>query len=100
MGDYLNSRLLELAAKYPVIGDVRGIGLMRAVEFVHQDGSPAGDIFSALRQYCQDHGLLVLGCGVYGNGLRFATPLNITKEDLEAGLAIFTEALEAVSPMY
>lgn len=95
-GAYLKERLLEMQKKYPVIGDVRGLGLMIGGEFVNPDGSPSADIFNAIRKYCMDHGLLTLGCGVYGNGFRFATPLNIKREELDKGLAIFEQALQSL----
>jgi len=96
-GEYLRGRLSELQKQYPVIGDVRGVGLMNAVEFVHpEDHSPNGEAFSKVRAYSEGHGLLLLGCGVYGNGLRFATPLNVSKEVLDEGLAIFEAALAAL----
>lgn len=99
-GAYLKERLYALKQMYPIISDVRGLGMMLAVEFSHRDGSPGSDIFASLRQFCQDNGLLVLGCGVNSDGLRFAAPLNIKKEELDRGLEIFERALEASMPLY
>jgi len=97
-GAYLKERLLEFKSKYPIIGDVRGLGLMVAMEFINPaDRSPNADAFNKMRQYCLEHKLLVLGCGVYGNGFRLATPLNITREELDKGLAIIDAALAACS---
>ncbi|WP_227018207.1 aspartate aminotransferase family protein [Sinanaerobacter chloroacetimidivorans] len=93
-GDYLRARLLEMQKKYPVMGDVRGLGLMMAVEFVNLDKSPSAEALNKVKDYCLHHGLLTLSCGVYGNGFRFATPLNINREDLDKGLAIFEDALK------
>lgn len=94
MGDYLQSRLREMQAKYPIMGDVRGLGLMTAVEFVNpEDNSPAAAMLNAVKDYCFKHKMLTLSCGVYGNGFRFATPLNISKEDMDAGLKIFEDAV-------
>ncbi len=95
-GAYLKERLLEIKDKYRCISDVRGLGLMLAVEYSHEDGSPAPDIWSKVKQYCQEHKMLTLNCGVHGNGMRFATPLNVTKEDLDKGLAIFEDALKSL----
>lgn len=96
-GNYLRERLLGLQKKYPVMGDVRGLGLMMAVEFIDPDDkSPSADTLNKVKEYCFNHGLLTLSCGVYGNGFRFATPLNIQKEDLDKGLAIFEDALKAL----
>lgn len=97
-GAYLKKRLEEAKEKYPIMGDVRGLGLMMAVEFVNPaDNSPSADFLNEVRDYCLSKKMLTLGCGVYGNGFRFATPLNISREDLDKGLSIFEEAVKAVS---
>lgn len=94
MGTYLQGRLRELQAKYPCIADVRGLGLMVAIEFRHpQDDSPAPDIWEKVRAYCLEHRLLTLNCGVNGNGMRFATPLNVRREELDEGLGILEAGL-------
>lgn len=95
-GEYLYRRLKELQAQYPVIGDVRGLGLMRAVEFVKPDGSPNGEALSKVRDFCFDHGMLTLSCGVYGNGMRFATPLNVKPEEIDQGMEILGSALASL----
>lgn len=100
MGEYLRSRLNELKKQYPIIWDVRGLGLMDAVEFRHKDGTPGTNIYSKVFTACRENKMLVLGCGVNHNGLRFATPLNITKEELDIGLAIFEIALQAGMKLY
>lgn len=92
-GAYLKQKLFELKEKYPVIGDVRGLGLMIAVEFINPDHSPNADALNKVKKECFENGLLTLSCGVYGNGLRFATPLNIQRDDLDKGLRIFEKAL-------
>jgi len=96
-GDYLAGILDGWVAKYPIVTDARGLGLMRAIELNHADGRPGGDLLEAVRKQCLEGGLLTLACGVKGNGLRFATPLNITREVLDEGLAILEAALAAVS---
>ncbi|MDR3173225.1 MAG: hypothetical protein LBU19_03155, partial [Treponema sp.] len=65
-----------------------------AVEFINPaDRSPNADAFNRVRQFCLEHKLLILGCGVYGNGFRFATPLNIDRATLDKGLDILEQAL-------
>jgi 4-aminobutyrate aminotransferase len=97
MGAYLAERLDALAAQFPIITDSRGLGLMRAIELNHLDGRPGGDLLEAVRRRCLDDGLFTLSCGVRGNGLRFATPLNITAEQLDEGLEILSGALSDVT---
>ncbi|MDR1495828.1 MAG: aspartate aminotransferase family protein [Clostridiales Family XIII bacterium] len=97
VGEYLKSRLFELKEKYPVIGDVRGLGLMLAMEFINpEDRSPNAEAFNKVRQYCLDNKMLILGCGVYGNGFRIATPLNVTKDEVDQVLSIVDKALAAL----
>ncbi len=97
-GEYLKSRLMEIKEKNPIIGDVRGLGLMVAAEFVNpDDNSPSADYLNKVKDYCLKNKMLTLSCGVYGNGFRFATPLNISREDLEKGLTIFEEAVKVAS---
>ncbi len=94
MGAYLMEKLFEIKAKYSCISDVRGIGLMVAIEFSHEDGSPAPDLWTKVKKSCQEQKMLTLNCGVHGNGMRFATPLNVTKKELDEGLAILENALK------
>lgn len=94
MGDYLKRGLLEIKDKYSFISDVRGLGLMLAVEFSHEDGTPAPDIWMKVKQSCFKNKMLTLNCGVHGNGMRFATPLNVTKEEIDEALNIFETALK------
>ncbi len=94
-GAYLKERLTEMKEKYPIIGDVRGLGLMMAAEFVNpEDNSPSADYLNMVKDYCLSKNMLTLSCGVYGNGFRFATPLNVAREELDKGLAIFEEAVK------
>jgi 4-aminobutyrate aminotransferase and related aminotransferases len=69
---------------------------MIAVEFSHKDGSPATDIWCKVKQVCFDNRILTLNCGVHGNGMRFATPLNVNEEELDEGLNIFEKVLQGV----
>ena len=89
MEAYLKEKLFALKEKYPCISDVRGIGLMVAIEFSHKDGSPAPDIWTKVKKGCLEHHMLTLNCGVNGNGMRFATPLNVKKEEIDEGLSAF-----------
>lgn len=96
MGEYLRSELKKLQAKYPIIYDIRGLGLMTAIEFAYEDGTPAPEIWQKVRAGCLERHLLTLNCGVHGNGMRFATPLNVKKEEIDEGLAILEASLAAL----
>lgn len=96
IGSYMKGRLKELQKKYAFMYDVRGLGLMLAVEYCYEDGTPAPEIWNTCKKACLDAGMMTLNCGVNGNGQRFATPLNITKEEADKVLAIFETGLKAV----
>ncbi len=99
LGETLKSRFLALQERHDLIGDVRGLGPMIAMELVknRQTKAPAAEETKALVSYCFDHGLIVLACGTYGNVLRFLMPLVITDDQLEKGLAIIEEGFAAIS---
>jgi 4-aminobutyrate aminotransferase len=90
----VKNRLNALKAKYPVIGDVRGKGLMIGVELV-KDGSktPAADETKTIRQKCLEKGLLIGVGGVFANVLRLQPPLVITEKQLDEALTILEKCL-------
>ena len=87
----------EWKEKYEVVGDVRGIGCMMGVEFVTDKKSktPNAKIVTDIVNYAVKKGLLLESAGTYGNVIRFLSPLCITDEQLDAGLAIYEEAIKA-----
>ncbi|MDA0244134.1 MAG: aminotransferase class III-fold pyridoxal phosphate-dependent enzyme [Chloroflexi bacterium] len=95
-GDQLQSGLRELQAEYPVIGDVRGKGLMVGIEFTKPDGQPDAATASAVANACLKRNLLLLTCGSYGNVMRWIPPLVVTAEQIDEALATFNEALASV----
>ncbi len=95
LGEYLLSRLRDLQAAYPAIGDVRGKGLMIATEFVDAQGKPDATRAKAVAAAALQQRLMLLTCGTYGNVIRWIPPLVVTKEQLEEALAIFADALKA-----
>lgn len=82
--------------KYPVIGDVRGMGAMIGLELVKDAESkePAAELTSKVIQSAAQKGLIIENAGIYGNVLRFLAPLVITDEQLQAGLDILEEAIK------
>ena len=93
MGNYLVSRLMELKEKYPVIGDVRGRGLMVGVEFTDANGQPDDSTTSATLAKCLEQNLLLLICGSYQNVIRWIPPLIVTEAQIDEALGIFECAL-------
>jgi 4-aminobutyrate aminotransferase/(S)-3-amino-2-methylpropionate transaminase len=99
IGNFMVSRLKGLQARFPCIGDVRGIGSMVAIELVRnrRADSPNGDLAKALVQAAGRRGLVLLSCGMYGNVIRFLAPLTIADALVKEGFNIFEQALgEAV----
>ena len=76
-----------------MIHDVRGLGLMLAMEFVNANGQD--NVASRVQAKCMEKGLLVLTTSIYDT-LRFIPPLNISKEDMEKGILIIQESIEEV----
>jgi 4-aminobutyrate aminotransferase/(S)-3-amino-2-methylpropionate transaminase len=85
----LRTRLDEIAARQPVVGEVRGLGAMLALELAEQNGDAAKAVTAAAR----DKGLVLLSCGLYGNVIRLLPPLTATDEELERGLSILERSL-------
>ena len=99
LGERLRAHLRALAVGNPAIGDVRGLGAMTAVEFFRNGDpkQPDPELAAALKTEAARRGLLLLTCGSYGNAIRIMVPLTIPMAQLEEGLQIFEEALNAVT---
>lgn len=97
LGRQLGAGLERLAAAYPAIGTVRGIGFMRAIEFVKDRASqePDADKAQAVIDKAREGGLLVIKCGVHRNIVRFLAPLVLSDPDLAEALEILEVALKA-----
>ncbi len=97
-GSYAMSKLRELQEKNPLIGEVRGLGLMIGVELVKDEKlAPAAVEAEAIRDACLRRGMLIGVGGTYGNVVRFQPPLIITRQQIDEALGIFTDALQEVT---
>ncbi|MBZ5535138.1 MAG: aspartate aminotransferase family protein [Acidobacteriia bacterium] len=85
VGAHLRDRLLELQKKYPMIGEVRGMGLLQGLELVRDPKTkePATKEIGALMERTRENGILVGKGGLYGNALRISPPMNIGKSDVD-----------------
>jgi 4-aminobutyrate aminotransferase/(S)-3-amino-2-methylpropionate transaminase len=99
LGEHFQSRARTWQSRWPMIGDVRGLGAMRAMELVRSPESrePAKEETEQILRHCQEHGLIVLSAGSYGNVLRILVPLVITDEQFEEGLNVLEGALMSVA---
>ena len=98
LGQELDARLDRFKEAFDFIGDVRGLGAMKAFELVadRETKKPAPAKAKALVSYCLDKGLILLSCGTYGNVIRLLMPLTIEKELLEKGLDILEKGLKTL----
>ena len=94
IGDGIKQVLYAMQEKYPIIGDVRGLGSMVGIELVkdRMTKEPAPKEAALLRQKCYQNGLITIGAGIHHNVIRILVPLVITDEELEEGLSILDEA--------
>ena len=91
-GLQLMELLKDLQGKYPVIGDVRGLGLMIATEFT-KDGKPDSDSAKSVQKACLERNLLLLTCGTFENVIRWIPPLIVTEDQIREAASLFEEAL-------
>ena len=98
-GGYLRAGLEELQRKYELIGDVRGMGLLQALELVEDRKSkvPAAAATARLMETARDNGLLIGKGGSFGNVIRMSPPMNIGKSDVDQCLALLDKSLAACS---
>ncbi len=98
VGDHLQAGLHRLWEKYPLIGDVRGKGLMQGIEMVmdRKSKEPAPKAVAQLFEETKTHGLLIGKGGLYSNVIRIAPPLTATKEHVDEALAILDHAFAQV----
>ncbi|MBV9340071.1 MAG: 4-aminobutyrate--2-oxoglutarate transaminase [Acidobacteria bacterium] len=88
-------RAREWQSRFDIIGDIRGMGAMRAIELVNSRATrePAPEATKAIVRDCYEHGLIVLTAGTYGNVIRLLVPLVASDEQMDEGLDILENAL-------
>jgi 4-aminobutyrate aminotransferase len=98
-GKYFQDGLRELQNKHPLIGDVRGMGLMQAIELVKDRDTkePAPEATNQFMEECRREGLLIGKGGMVGNVIRLSPPLNISKADVDVALRTMDKAMAAVA---
>jgi len=97
-GEYLMAKLRDVQDRNPVVGDVRGLGLMVATEFTDPvSGKPAGDIAKSVRTGCVDNNLLILSCGTNDHVIRWIPPLVVTESQIDDAVDIFERVVKDVT---
>ncbi|MDX1688681.1 MAG: aminotransferase class III-fold pyridoxal phosphate-dependent enzyme [Candidatus Promineifilaceae bacterium] len=98
-GRQLQDGLRQIQADHPVVGDVRGKGLMVGVEFVGPDAAPNPDAAAAVKDHCLQSGILISRCGPHNQTLRLAPPLIITDGEIDRFLRDFHRAVVSLAPV-
>jgi 4-aminobutyrate aminotransferase len=99
VGEEFKAGLADLQKRHPVIGDVRGVGLMIGAEFVNpKTKEPAGEYMADLEQLAFRKGLLLLGCGK--STIRFAPPLVITSHEVKVAMKVLDECMNELDAKY
>ncbi|MBI3405484.1 MAG: 4-aminobutyrate--2-oxoglutarate transaminase [Acidobacteria bacterium] len=99
IGDTFQARAEKWKKEIPLVGDVRGLGAMRAIELVRDRSTrePAKEETNAVSKFAYEHGLITISAGTYGNVIRTLMPLVISDAELEEGMNVLEAALKAVS---
>src|SRR6266850_1320794 len=98
LGDRFQKRARQWQKRWPIVGDVRGLGGMQAIELVKSVDSrePAADETRQITQFCYEHGLITITAGSYSNVVRVLVPLVVTDQQLDEGLDVLESALQMV----
>ena len=97
LGNRFQKRVREWQERWSMIGDVRGLGAMQAIELVQspEKREPAAEEAKQIVQYCYEHGLIILSAGSYSNVIRVLVPLVATDAQMDEGLDVLEAALKA-----
>jgi 4-aminobutyrate aminotransferase-like enzyme len=98
VGNHFRAKLEELQEKHQLIGDVRGMGLMQALELVkdRKTKEPAPEATTQVMERARQHGLLIGKGGLYGNTLRLAPMLNTSKSDVDIAIKLLDQSFSEV----
>jgi len=98
LGDRFRRRAAQWQSRWELVGEVRGLGAMQALELVRsrQTRAPAEEETKRILQYCYEHGLIMITAGSYGNVIRLLMPLVITDSQMDEALDVLESALATV----
>jgi 4-aminobutyrate aminotransferase len=94
-GVQLETGLRKLQEDFPILGDVRGLGLMIGAEFRDENHHPVKDFAKQVARNSLDSGLMLLTCGPWDNTVRFIPPLTVSEDEITTALEIVGEAIIA-----
>jgi 4-aminobutyrate aminotransferase / (S)-3-amino-2-methylpropionate transaminase / 5-aminovalerate transaminase len=98
LGEMFRSRAAEWQRRWELVGEVRGLGAMQALELVRSRTTrePADSETKEIAQFCYEHGLVIITAGSYGNVIRLLTPIVITDAQMNEALDVLEAALASV----
>jgi 4-aminobutyrate aminotransferase/(S)-3-amino-2-methylpropionate transaminase len=98
LGERFQRRAREWQKRWPMIGEVRGLGAMQALELVQSTDKrePAAEETKQVTQYCYEHGVITISAGSYGNVIRLLMPLVISDAQMDEALDVLEGALKTV----
>jgi 4-aminobutyrate aminotransferase / (S)-3-amino-2-methylpropionate transaminase / 5-aminovalerate transaminase len=98
IGERFRKRAAQWQSRWELIGEVRGLGAMQAIELVRNrvTREPADEETKQIAQYCYEHGLITITAGSYGNVIRVLVPLVITDAQLDEALDVLESGLAAI----
>jgi 4-aminobutyrate aminotransferase/(S)-3-amino-2-methylpropionate transaminase len=99
MGKYFEARARAWQKKWPLVGEVRGLGGMCAIELVRnlETREPADTETTEIAHHCYEHGLITITAGTYGNVIRILVPFAITDEQFDEGLDVLEAAIASAA---
>lgn len=97
LGEYFQKRAREWQKQWPIIGEIRGLGAMQALEVVESEETrtPAAEDTKKITQYCYEHGVITISAGSYGNVIRLLMPLVISDEQMEEALDVLEAGIQS-----
>lgn len=97
LGEYFQKRAREWQKQWPIIGEIRGLGGMQALEVVESEETrtPAAEDTKKITQYCYEHGVITISAGSYGNVIRLLMPLVISDEQMEEALDVLEAGIQS-----
>jgi len=98
LGEHFQRRAREWQRRWGIIGDIRGLGGMQALELVksHETKVPATEETKKISQFCYEHGLITITAGTYSNVIRVLVPLVITNEQMNEAMDVLESAIANV----
>ena len=99
IGERFEKRALGWQKNWGLVGDVRGLGGMCAMELVRNAATrePADSETKQITRYCYEHGLITIIAGTFNNVIRILVPLVVTDEEFDEGLDVIEAALASVA---